>query len=246
MREPLITMRREMKFLIGRKQLELLKRRLSSVFEPDPHQGPDGYTIRSLYFDTCEDRFLAENNAGIESRKKYRIRTYLREPDFFSFEEKTTVNALKAKRSAKISPELAEGLSRGERLSLSQTMGKPVLQQVYALQHTELLQPRAIIEYDRYALVSTAGNVRITFDCRIRTSEKLHRFPDWQLALKPILPDDIELLEVKYDGLLPGYAARLLQADGLQQVAFSKYALCRDFLSNGYRLSGPYELQARF
>ena len=234
-----ITRRHELKYLCPVRQLELIKRRLLSVMTPDKHQGPDGYTIRSLYFDTVGDRFLEENSAGIEYRNKYRIRLYDLDTSFIRFEEKTTVGSLKSKRSAKLTRDDAEHIiSNG--VNIKDT-DNGVLQRVGVLQRTELLRPKVIVEYDRFAFVSRAGNVRITFDQCIRASKDTEFFFE-DIPMMPILPDQISLMEVKYDGILPGYIAGLVNTGELQQIAFSKYALCRNIIKNNGRIEDTYEL----
>ena len=69
--------RHEYKFLISKGAAELLKRRLPTVMERDPHAGPGGqYTIRSLYFDDRNYTAYEEKVSGVADRVKYRIRYY--------------------------------------------------------------------------------------------------------------------------------------------------------------------------
>ena len=63
-----VVSRKEKKFLVdlaGAKKLEGI---LASVVAPDPHNGLQGYPIRSLYFDTLHDRDYAEKLMGTDPR----------------------------------------------------------------------------------------------------------------------------------------------------------------------------------
>lgn len=66
----------ENKYLVSDADLALLAGRLRPVMSSDIHQQGDCYEIRSLYFDDFQDRCMAENEAGYDERRKYRIRLY--------------------------------------------------------------------------------------------------------------------------------------------------------------------------
>ena len=68
--------RHELKYRISYGEKAVLELRLAPLLQRDAHAGPDGYLIRSLYFDDCWNSAYAEKDAGILARKKYRIRIY--------------------------------------------------------------------------------------------------------------------------------------------------------------------------
>lgn len=95
--------RHELKFMISEAEKDILIKRLSFFMQADAHAGGNetrediilekcfrqdqctqkaadslqsGYMIRSLYFDDRFERAYEEKLAGVESRKKYRIRIY--------------------------------------------------------------------------------------------------------------------------------------------------------------------------
>ena len=110
-----LPLRHELKFLITRTQLEVLRRTVGHVLRPDPNAARNGgsYHIRSLYFDTVFDDALYDKIAGVKDRDKYRIRIYnLTDKNIF-MECKTKVGSLISKRSAKISRDLADQLIAG-------------------------------------------------------------------------------------------------------------------------------------
>ena len=53
---------------------------------------------------------------------------------------------------------------------------KPLLQELYAKMHYQLLRPKCIVAYDRECFVHSAGNVRVTLDQNIMGSNNVHSF----------------------------------------------------------------------
>lgn len=68
--------REEKKYLIGMAEALQRSHLLGQVMREDPHNGVHGYRIRSLYFDTVYDEDYHEKLAGIETRRKIRLRCY--------------------------------------------------------------------------------------------------------------------------------------------------------------------------
>ena len=69
-------MRQEKKYAIDIVEGSTLRSKLSRVMIPDKHNGPRGYTIRSLYFDTPDDSDYTDKIDGLELRRKIRMRIY--------------------------------------------------------------------------------------------------------------------------------------------------------------------------
>lgn len=232
-----INMRHEIKYVVSERQLQIIQYRLSGLLGEDSHQGEDGYRVKSLYFDTDSDRFLYEGINGIDKRTKYRIRIYNNNPNVIHFEKKYTIDNLKNKLISSISKETTEKI-----ISKNDWYNKKdvVLDEVYALEKAEKLQPKVIVEYDRYSYVSDIGNIRITFDRNIRACGQIDEFFNDPIMI-PILPQDKHILEVKYDGILPGYISRAIDIKELNRVSFSKYVLSRNVIHNNGRLEETYE-----
>ena len=68
--------RHEWKIELSPSDLLILRQRLRRVLQPDAHAVDGRYLIRSLYFDTPEDRALREKLDGVSRREKFRIRYY--------------------------------------------------------------------------------------------------------------------------------------------------------------------------
>lgn len=235
-----ISMRHEEKFICSEKQLILLEHRLKHLLPRDAHQTGEAYSVRSLYLDTATDRFLHESLSGIRERSKFRIRIYNASDAVIRLEKKTARGALKQKSSCVLDRRCTESILSGQ-FSYDDAYGTSLLEECYALQSGEGLAPKIIVEYSRTALVSPFGNVRITFDRKIRACAHPGEFFSPALLAYPVLPDGQAVLEIKYDGVLPGTIARALDTGSLQRVSFSKYGLCRNIIENNGRIEEYYE-----
>ena len=89
------------------------------------------------------------------------------------------------------------------------------------------LEPVVIVEYDRTAFVYETGNVRITLDRNLRYSTNIDDFMNGKKEQYRVLPEENRVIEVKYDELLPGVIARIIENGNMSQTSFSKYVLCR-------------------
>lgn len=236
--ERIITMRHEEKYICSDRQLTLLEHRLKSVMNYDTNQKGDAYLIRSLYLDTLDDRLYRESLNGMYRRHKYRIRFYDLQPDFIRLERKDTVGQLKSKTSAVCTQEMVSNYLKTGRMEDSDN---ELLKEVHVLNETEGLRPAAIIDYRRTAFTQETGNIRITFDRDISCSHNVDGFFEQDTVLVPVMPHGKHVLEVKYDGILPGYIAGLLEIGSLERISFSKYAYARNVIEYNGRREEGYE-----
>ena len=222
--------RHELKYLISRRDAELLKLRLSHVMQRDSHAGESGrYTIRSLYFDDFESRAYYEKVDGINERTKYRIRFYDYNPDLIKLERKEKLGSLTRKAAQTITrndaraleyalsdrcPDTPEGLTEELRLACT---GRG-------------LRPKVLVDYDRTPFVCKAGNTRITLDENLRTRPYIPHLFASPRAMIPVLDPDQVILEVKFDDFLPGYLSDALADIPKAPMAISKFALCMSFI----------------
>lgn len=239
-----ITMRHEEKYLCPESWLFMLEHRLRDFLQPDENQKEGSYSVRSLYFDTEDDRLYMDGIDGLEKKDKYRIRIYNGSSELIRLEKKTTVIQLKKKRSAIVDNAFVRRILCDDqvdgRMELTDA-GNSVLQEFCFLEKSERLRPKIIVDYVRTAFVSELGDIRITLDRNIRATDRTGSFFDDDIAMLPLLPEDIHLLEVKYNGIFPGYLARLMEIGSLERLSFSKYALCRDMIMNNGRKRELYE-----
>ena len=227
-----LPLRHELKFLITRTQLEVLRRTVGAALSLDPNAKRNGgsYHIRSLYFDTVFDDALYDKIAGVKDRDKYRMRIYnLSDKDIF-VECKTKVGSLISKRSVKITRDLAEQLMAGDPSGLENTRSG-LLRDIYREMRTRLLHPVVIVDYEREAYIHTAEEVRVTFDMRVRSGLNNVDLFNPKVPTVPVLDHDETILEVKYNRVLPPYIRDLLSfaCPEAVQTAVSKYTLCRRY-----------------
>ena len=81
--------RHELKHMVTPAEDAVLVSRLSRLFRRDSHAGNNGvYRVNSLYFDTPDDKALAQKAAGVSDREKFRLRYYDRDLTFLRLEKK--------------------------------------------------------------------------------------------------------------------------------------------------------------
>ena len=218
--------RNEWKFLVTDGDLAVLEPRLKALLEPDRHQAGGAYAVRSLYFDDVYDSCLAENEAGVDDRRKFRLRLYNADPGFIQLEIKEKHRGFTHKESCLVTAADCKRICSGQLPPVGPGTPRPMSLLAVAMA-TRLLRPRAVVEYQRTAFVGRAGNVRITFDRSIAASGRVDAFLAPRLPMTPLLPPHRQVLEVKFDEFLPDAVAQALQLGRLQRTAFSKYYLGR-------------------
>ena len=100
---------------------------------------------------------------------------------------------------------------------------------------TKGYKPNVIIDYERIAYVESITNVRITFDLKISASHELEKFLDGNYLKYYLMPSGINLLEVKFDEILPSHIRRIVESYCFKQTSFSKYLYGRKMIDNCMR-----------
>jgi len=219
-------LRQEKKYLIGAVKRQELDHTLRRVLAQDPHNGPDGYRIRSLYFDTLDDDDFRDKDSGVETRRKLRLRTYGPDTDFAMLEMKQKQGDNQLKRSLRLSREDAIALTRG-RYEVLLRYSEPFAAECYSLMVTRCYRPRGIVEYRRRAYIAKENRIRITFDDQIRATESSFDLFDPNLTQSCVFSPGLTVLEVKYNGFLLSYIKNLLRLCNESQTSVSKYNLSR-------------------
>ena len=219
--------RHEYKYRIDPLQKERLRAALSTLLYSDAHSGERGfYTVRSLYFDDLDDRCLRENEDGTDPREKFRIRCYNADPRTLRLDLKQKRAGWTRKLSCPVPAELVTELLREGRFRLPED-APPILMKLYVLQETSGMRPVTVVEYDRQPFTYPEGNVRVTLDLDLRCTDRVGSFLEPRPPMRPVLAAGTDLLEVKFDELLPDHIHRTLQAEDLKLTTFSKYYFCR-------------------
>ena len=227
--------RHEYKYLCDGGQLTVERARLGSLLRPDPHAGAAGrYAVRSVYFDDPEDACMRENEDSADPRAKYRLRIYNGSDARISLERKAKIRGLTHKDAALVSRSAAEALLAGQ-IPFPGPEDPPLLRRMLTDMGLRVLRPKVVIQYDRTPFILEIGNVRVTLDEHIASSQAVDRFFKTDIPLRPILQTGQGVLEVKWDELLPSWLYASLQLEGLQWSNFSKYCLCRMYNTVGTR-----------
>lgn len=226
-------LRQEKKFLIQRAEMAAKCGRLQGVLHEDPHNGAQGYVIRSLYFDTLYDQDYFEKEQGIEIRRKVRLRLYDPRGNFALLELKQKQGSSQRKRSLRLAREEAQRLIAGDYTPLL-AHPEPFAAECYGLMHTRCYRPRTVVEYRRKAFVLKENNIRVTFDHQIDATSACFDVFDPHLAMAPVLDRSLAVLEVKFDGFLLSYVKDLLGDLDKSQTSVSKYGLARRQTYHGY------------
>lgn len=222
--------RNELKYICSEGELALLRSRVEALCQPDPHTRDGIYHIRSVYFDDPYNRYYYENENGTDPREKFRVRIYNASDSRITLECKKKQRSMTHKDSCRITPEQYHMLISG---TLTEDAADSELLHKFYLEHgRRILQPKVIVAYERTPFVYSFGNVRITFDRNIGSSTDIDHFFDPCLPQRPILPLGKQILEVKYDELLPNFLYDAMSLGSLRQTTFSKYYLCRKFTGN--------------
>lgn len=217
--------RHEVKHEISNHDMLILRQRLRAVMKPDCHAVNGQYEIRSLYFDTPNDKALREKLDGVITREKYRIRLYNNDPSIIHLERKFKHIGLGYKNTAPLTPEQAQAIADGDVEWMSHSTNE-VIFGFYTRICNEMLKAKVIVDYIREPFVFVPGNVRVTLDYEIRTGMNCIDFLNPDCVTVPI-QDSPCILEVKWDNYLPDVIRDAIQLDSRRCAAFSKYAASR-------------------
>ena len=217
--------RHEVKHEISNHDMLILRQRLRAVMKPDRHAVNGQYEIRSLYFDTPNDKALRDKLDGVITREKYRIRLYNNDPSTVHLERKFKHIGLGYKNTASLTPEQAQAIADGDVEWMSHSANEVILG-FYTRICNERLKAKVIVDYIREPFVFAPGNVRVTLDYEIRTGMSCRDFLNPNCVTIPI-QDSPCILEVKWDNYLPDVIRDAVQLGSRRCAAFSKYAASR-------------------
>ena len=220
--------RSEWKYICTDGQLEVLRTRLSGILAADPHAGTDGtYQVHSLYFDDYKNSCAAGNESGDGLRYKYRVRYYGNSPETIHLERKTKKYGFGDKKSCPLSRTEYESLLSGSCCSTFWDTDKPLLREFCTAMMTRLFTPKVIIDYERTAFVEPITHIRVTLDRNISAAYDCNAFETGGYLRFPLQKVHQNILEVKFDDILPGWLRQMIENNRIQATTFSKYYLGR-------------------
>lgn len=218
-------LRNELKYQIPIKQKNILIQRLNPILKLDPHSSHEGYWVKSLYFDDYKETALNDNLDGVQYRHKFRIRYYNADTDYICLEKKVKILNKGYKDSICVSKEEVEKILNKDYEWMLDS-NKNLLIELYSEIKKSGLVPKTIIYYQRIPYLFSAGNIRITLDFNIQSSNQTHQFLTASHLYVPHTQDSC-LLEVKYDSFIPDFVKNLIQIPETDWTSHSKYVQSR-------------------
>lgn len=228
--------RREFKYLLNYDQYRQISRFLKKKgLRPDNYskRAPDGnYYVASLYLDTPDYQAYWQKQAGIKNRVKYRLRTYYSHnrqntPIFWEIKRKFG-DRIKKNRLALKWQETKQFLAfKTNFCRLAGHYGQSdTLAKFYFNSKRYRLQPVVLTSYWRQPWLdpfySHFSNFRLTFDHDIQAVQTNDLF--CSVRQSPVLADKI-IMELKFNGPIPGYINQIIRFFNLTRQALSKYCL---------------------
>lgn len=222
----------ELKYYVSYPDYLNLSKKLSMIMKKDQHDIDKGYFIRSLYFDTINNKAFYEKMEGIEERKKYRLRIYDTKDKNVKFEIKKRINNQMLKETAVITKEDALEI-QSQNYDVLIKYNNPILNKIYCEFKQEKFIPVVIVDYLRDAYVYDLNNIRITFDKSLKSDvSNLNLFEN--NISGPLLNENVVIMEIKYNHFLPEHIKKTLQISRFEREAISKYCISR--IRHGGRL----------
>lgn len=225
-------LRKEEKYALSFREAIQFQHHFSQLLMPDPYSGNGSYMVRSLYFDTVDDRDFFDKLTEQNLRRKIRLRLYSPEDRTVKLEMKQKNGIYQRKRSLTLSREDALALIDGQ-FSVLLNYPENFAAELYCLMNTECYRPKSIVEYQRRAFMAQENNIRLTFDSGISATESSFDLFSSNLPLYPVADLDKVTFEVKYDGFMLSYIKDIISTVDRRSLSSSKYCLSR---SVGYPL----------
>ena len=219
--------RHELKFKISNSAAEVLKQKLSLILKKDKnaYYSDGSYLIKSLYFDDLDSSSYYEKMYGVLYRKKYRIRIYNNNDEFIRLEKKMKHNTYTAKEQMLISKDIYSKILNGKLDEIDSPTG--LLEEFITNSKTKHLVPSVIVLYHRTAFTYPISEVRITFDSHIQSGLYNYDLFDKEVPMYDVSEPGKQVLEVKFNKVLPLHIANILNDIPSCKEAVSKFAICR-------------------
>ena len=218
--------RYEDKFLLDKKQYELLLKNLEGYMRPDEHCMNGTYKICNIYFDTPDNEVLRRSVSKPYYKEKLRLRSYgtpESDDDTVFLELKRKIGGIVSKRRAALTyGQAKEYLQSGKKPELPDYTDRQVLTETDWFIRNNPVLPYAYVSYDRIAMFGIEDkSLRLTLDSNLQARR-------YDLSLSrgsyghQLLPQDHRLMEIKFSGAIPLQLARILSELKIYSRGFSK------------------------
>ena len=222
--EELKTFRHEQKYVIPYYEMLSLRKKFNDLLTID--RDPNGYMVRSLYFDSVNDEDYYDKLGGETIRKKIRLRIYDTVKDYVKLEIKAKYDNNQLKESIVINRKMAKELIKGN-YGVLLDIGTETAKKIYTIMSEGYYRPKVIIEYDRIAYLTTT-TTRITFDFNVKRSYDFDNFFSDNINYFNVTDGKDIILEVKYDRFLEPYISKILDNKVSRYQSVSKYIMGRN------------------
>ena len=219
-------LRQEKKYMLNYMEYKNYSNKFATLLNGDSHNGFDGYIVRSLYFDTLDNKDFYLKEMGTLNRRKIRLRIYNPNDNFAMLEMKQKQGDNQLKRSLKVSKKDALLLIDG-RYDCLLKYKEPFALECYSYMVSLGYRPVCVVQYNRKAFICKENRIRITFDSNIVATESNFNIFDNELLMYPVLSKYNVVLEVKYNGFLLSYVQDYIRQVDKIQISASKYCLAR-------------------
>lgn len=221
-------LRHEHKYYLHAYDFMSIRQRISSLLPLDPHSvNPEGYGIRSLYFDHPTDHALYDKVNGVFSREKFRIRIYNGKDDSINLERKSKFGNYVHKESVPMTRAQYDSVLQGE-YSAVDGSSQALMRDFYLALVHQGYRPVTIVDYLREAYIYSHGDVRITFDKRLAAGVNSVDLFDPALILTETLDPALTILEIKYNEFLAEDIRLAASPAASNRSSISKYVICRE------------------
>ncbi len=225
--------RREAKYLISLEDRIYLLYALNQLLTPDAYGGYNGYTVRSVYFDSITNDDYIDKKTGAPEKKRIRMRVYHPDDKKVKFEMKRKSYGKELKESLVIKREDAKRILNCDYSALL-NYDSSTAKYAYDLMATRLYRPVSLIEYDRRAYTHENFNTRITMDNNLRYCDFNYDLFSHKLNFKSAMPKEDTILEIKYDRFLFKQIQEVLVNCDLTRNPPSKFGTSRSLLKEYY------------
>ena len=219
-------LRREEKYPLNLADANIYSNMFSAILAIDQFSKNGSYMVRSLYFDTPDDKDFFEKIKEQNLRRKIRLRIYNPDDTMAKLELKQKENIFQKKRTMLVSKKDALELIKGN-YSVLLKYEDALAAELFAIMSIEVYRPKSIVEYQRRAFIAKENNIRLTFDSNIRATESSFDLFAKDLPLAPVFPLDKVVFEVKYDKFLLSYITDIISKVDARNMTSSKYCLSR-------------------
>lgn len=226
--------RNEEHYLISMYERSNLINRLSQLLIPDKYGDKlGGYKVRSLYFDSPDNRDYHDKMGKEEFRTRIRIRTYDIDGDIAKLEIKRQYQKNQVKDSIIVTKRQVLEIIKGNYEVILEEQSE-IANLIYNMMSSYRYRPVAIVQYDRVAFTHPLFNTRITIDSNLEYSDMTDQLFAHDLVLHRFLSIHNAILEVKYEKYLFPYLQAIIGSLDKVGESPSKYETCRSLLQDYY------------